>query len=139
MTEEAQASNPTKFFKKGKRCTIEVASWGRMRNHVASRAIPGKTCPSRAGVTRGQSGAGAKLNGSRARGRGRGLASRRRARSGSAPAGSGRAAARAAQFRLLPSRLLSPRVAGIFSALRDGAGPRRYWGRRGCEGLGQVL
>lgn len=35
-----------------------------------------------------------------------------------------------------PSRLQSPRVACCFSALRDGAGPRRYWGRRGCEGLG---
>uniref|UniRef100_D3ZTN2 C-x(9)-C motif containing 1 n=2 Tax=Rattus norvegicus TaxID=10116 RepID=D3ZTN2_RAT len=41
-----------------------------------------------------------------------------------------------------PSRLQSRRVACCFSALRDGAGPRRYWGRRGCEGLGargQVL
>lgn len=35
-----------------------------------------------------------------------------------------------------PSWLQSPRVACCFSALRDGAGPRRYWGRRGCEGLG---
>lgn len=38
-----------------------------------------------------------------------------------------------------PSRLPSPRVARFFSALRDGAGPRRYWGRRGCQGLGAGL
>lgn len=130
-TFEAQAPSATS---KSQVMTTQAASWGRMRSH----APPGDHCKRNPPTLEQDPGEGSQ--GSTEVGTGEGawpvLTTKLRSVHLLREAAAGGCAR--SSVPTPPLSVPSPRVAR-FSALRDGAGPRRYWGRRGCKVLGAGL